>query len=234
MAVRLVRWLHAGRVTAGEDGSFPNTAVRYVHDGAWADRARVTIGRGGGGPLGAAYRRLGEAVAARRAAENRAFALGAAQWCGDPAGRRHDVVGVEDVIGRVLVPAAASCRLLLVVLDGMSWAVCHELLEDVRGDGWAEVTPDGFGPDPPPVVAAVPSVTAHSRTSLLSGRLETGDRAAERRNFTEHPGLTAAGDRRHPPALFHKGELTDGARGPVSDTVRRPYSIRRSRWWGSS
>ena len=220
MAVRLVRWLHAGRRTAEVDNSFPNTAVRYVHDGAWADRARVPLARGGGGLLGAAYRQLGEAVAARRATENLAFAERAAQWCGDPAGRRHDVVGVEDVLDRVLAPAARNARLLLIVLDGMSWAVSHELLEDLRDDGWEEVTPEGFGPDPPPVIAAVPSVTAHSRTGLLSGRLETGDGPTEKRNFAEHPALAAAGDRRRPPVLFHKGELTDGSRGPVADGVR--------------
>src|SRR5262245_12550206 len=30
-----------------------------------------------------------------------------------------------------------------IVLDGMSWAVCHELLNDFRQEHWFEATPDG-------------------------------------------------------------------------------------------
>ncbi|MGO9462827.1 MAG: BREX-2 system phosphatase PglZ, partial [Isosphaeraceae bacterium] len=72
----------------------------------------------------------------------------------------------------------------------------------------------------PPVIATVPSETKYSRTSLLSGKLQTGDAATERRCFAEHPALIQCSDRRNPPVLFHKKDITQGSRGGVSDELR--------------
>ena len=36
----------------------------------------------------------------------------------------------------------AGNRVLLIVLDGMSWAVCHELLDDIRQEHWFLATLD--------------------------------------------------------------------------------------------
>jgi hypothetical protein len=133
-----------------------------------------------------------------------------------------DVLGVEDVLAQVVAKiAGADNRVLLVVLDGMSWAVCHELLEDVRRDHWFEATPDEAAAPPRPVIAAIPSVASFSRTSLLSGRLERGDAAVEKRNFEAHPALKQCCDKRYPPVLFHKKDVSEGTRGVVGDDLSR-------------
>lgn len=70
----------------------------------------------------------------------------------------------------------------------------------------------------PLVVAAVPTVTAVSRASLLSGRLASGDQEVERAAFPEHPALRAASPGA-PPRLFHKRDL-GVAQGRIAPQVR--------------
>src|SRR5690606_24619667 len=107
----------------------------------------------------------------------------------------------------------------LVVLDGMSWAVCHELLEDIRQDHWFESTLDESCAPPAPVIATVPSVTSFSRSSLLSGALTKGDQNLERKNFAGNKTLAEVCDKRYPPVLFHKKDITEGNRGAISDDL---------------
>ena len=97
----------------------------------------------------------------------------------------------------------------------MSWAVCHELLTDIRQEHWFEGTLDESSVIPSPVIATVPSVTQYSRTTLLSGVLTKGDAAVEKRNFEAHPALRQVCDKKYPPVLFHKKEVTEGSRGMI-------------------
>ena len=81
-----------------------------------------------------------------------------------------DVCGVEDVLPQVVAKVVeAGNRVLLIVLDGMSWAVCHELLDDIRQEHWFEATLDESSMPPHPVIATVPSVTHFSRASSAVG-----------------------------------------------------------------
>jgi len=86
---------------------------------------------------------------------------------------------------------------LLVVLDGMSWAVCQELLEDVRAEHWFEATLDEASIPPHPVIATLPSETRFSRASLLSGALVRGDSTLERKNFEASVALRQVCDKRY-------------------------------------
>jgi hypothetical protein len=132
------------------------------------------------------------------------------------------VCGVEDVLAQVVAKIAeAHNNVLLLVLDGMSWAVCHELLNDIRQDHWFEATLDSSSLTPAPVIATVPSITSYSRASLLSGHLTKGDAAVEKRNFEANPAMWQVCDRRNPPLLFHKKEVTEGARGVVGEELTR-------------
>lgn len=179
----------------------------------------ILAGRGisggeAGAALAAAYRVLEGAAHRVRATFDRAFADALA------AGDLPGTLPVEGVLDTAVVPAVGvGHRVLLVVLDGLSWAVANELLPDLRRQGWQEQTRLPSGDRPPPLLAAVPGVTEFSRAGLLCGRLTRGD-AAEWAGFTAHPGLAAACDRKHPPVLFHKATATDGARGALSDDVR--------------
>ncbi len=219
MALRLVRWLAQPIPPAT---SFAEMVNAYRKELAFVDWARESICRGEDvAGLSKAYQRLDQVVLARRQEFNHAFARSLADWT-SVGSTVKDICGVEDVLSQVVAKVAeADNRVLLIVLDGMSWAVCHELLEDIRRDHWFEATPDESSSPPVPVIAAVPSVTSYSRTSLLSGKLEKGDASVEKRNFEAHPSLKQCCDKRHPPVLFHKKEVSEGARGAVGDDISR-------------
>jgi hypothetical protein len=91
-----------------------------------------------------------------------------------------------------------------LLLDGLSWAVAHELLRDLRRQGWQEQT-----------------------------WLPSGDAAAERAGFAAHPGRATACDRKHPPVVFHKAAVA-AAGGSCTTTGARLRSPRRPvqwEWW---
>ena len=158
-------------------------------------------------------------MAARRAAFNRAFGVALADWTrsgSDPGA----VLRVEDVLARAVANVLdAKVPVLLVVLDGMSWPVAHELLADLRRLHWVEASLPGSTVPPPPVIAAIPSVTEFSRTSLLAGMAIRGKQDDERRLFPVVPALLSRCERNFPPLLFHKGQLTEGSRGAPARPV---------------
>jgi hypothetical protein len=168
-----------------------------------------------------AYQKLDQAVLARREAFNRAFAKGLANWT-SVGSKFLGILGVEDVLTQVVAKIVEANNLvLLVVLDGMSWAVCHELLADIRQEHWFEGTLYESSVVPSPVIATVPSVTQYSRATLLSGALTKGDAGVEKRNFEAQPALRQVCDKKHPPVLFHKKEVTEGSRGVVAEDLSK-------------
>jgi len=219
MAVRLLRWL-AHPTEKGE--SFGEQSTIYVKELAFADWAREAICRGDDIPeLTDAYIALDGAVAKGQRSYAESFAKGLADWS-SVGSTSIGVIGVEHVLEIVVAKVVAQKnKALLIVLDGMSWAVCHELLEDVRQDHWYESTLDENAAIPNPVIATVPSETRFSRTSLLSGELTEGDSGTEARNFKQHAALVANSDKRKLPVLYHKKDITAGSRGSVSEQVSK-------------
>ena len=217
MTVRLVRWLARPLPSLN---SFSESALVYRKELSFVDWARESICRGDEiAGLSKAYQQLDEAVLEHREGFNKQFAKSLADWT-SVGSDSPEVMTVEDVIPKVVFKVAeAGNRVLLIVLDGMSWAVCHELLEDIRQDHWFLATLDASATPPQPVIATIPSVTHVSRASLLSGKLESGDAANEKRNFESNPHLEHVCDKKNPPVLFHKKEVTHGARGAVGDEL---------------
>jgi hypothetical protein len=227
MALRLARWLRTpGDVT----GSFARLARLYAEEVAFVDWARDSLAGGDDLPeLGEAFGRIGRAAAARRAGFSRAFAGALADWTAsgsDPG----PVLRVEDVAARAVGAVLESkMPVLLIVMDGMSWPVARELLADLRRQHhWVEAVLSGTGRPPPPVIAAIPSVTEVSRMSLLAGYLHRGDQGVEKRLFPANPGFSRV-ERNHPPLIFHKGQLTMGARGALDAAVARAIAEPRNR-----
>src|SRR5262249_7048488 len=150
-----------------------------------------------------AFARIGRRADDRRASFSRAFAMALADWTrsgSDPG----EVLRVEDVAAQAAAPVLGErLPVLLIVLDGLSWPVARELLADLRRLHWAEAILPGRGGPPPPVVAAIPSVTELSRTSLLAGFLHRGKQDDERRLFPANPALLARCERNFPPLIFH-------------------------------
>lgn len=222
MACRL-----AGRVRDGvtESRSFVEAAGRYAADGGYADWARSRVWDGDSLPaVSEAYRGVSDRVAEARDQENRRFGALLAEWTA--LGSSSDaVIPIEDVLSRVLVPLAEQVPVLLLVADGMSVAVFQELLVDLVAQGWTELG-DGDPPMRRPVIAALPTTTTVSRTSLLCGALRRGTSQMERDGFRTHPGLVAASRSGFPPVLFHKGDLIDtggvGLAAAVQEEIARP------------
>jgi hypothetical protein len=219
MALRLLRWLSSAEPMPT---SFSELADEYRRELAFVDWARESICRGEDVPLlTQAYQQLDKAVTERREKFNRRFAQELANWTstGSTSG---GLLGVEHVLENVVAKICeASNSVLLIVLDGMSWAVCQELLEDVRAEHWFEATLDEASIPPNPVIATLPSVTEYSRASLLSGSLVRGDCTLEQKNFEASTVLRQVCDKKYPPQLFHKKEATEGARGVVGDDLSR-------------
>jgi hypothetical protein len=215
MALRLARWL---ALEAAAPQELRAAAASHATGHSYADWARSVLRQGAGEPeLDGALRRLVAAADERRETQEERFATLLAAWARHAAGE-DALLGVEHVIERVLGPLARQRPVLLIVLDGMSHRVADELLDDLLHDGWTELRRSGQ-PERALVVSALPSVTALSRTSLLSGTLARGLAADETTAFAAHPALVAAGVRAGAPRLFHKGAITD-PRGGLTEELR--------------
>jgi hypothetical protein len=222
MALRLTRWLLA-RKTQTPD-SFAEMARQYADEISFVDWARYSLYPGESiSGLSQAYARLLETVSAKREDLNRRFAEALVQW--SPS-TESEVIPIEQVLREVVAPAATLQPTLLIVLDGMSFAVFRELAADLVKHGWAMADLD----EKPRIrlaTAALPTITEHSRSALLCGRI--GADVSEPVGFAANEELAGACSRSHPPRLFLKGELVDVSEGGLSREVREEIGSPRRR-----
>lgn len=213
MAVRIHRWL----ASSLPDVTSIAAAVRHqIAEWAWVDRALTTlwVGEAGGDPAVAeAYRALYEAARDRRDRLDEQFAARLANWV--PRASSNDTGGcllIEDVLDTIVRPVAGRRAPLIVVLDGMSTAICTEFGEQATARGWREASPRQG--ERVAAVTVIPSVTRAGRASLLSGVPSVGDQPVERNGFT-------AFWRKHrrTAALFHKNDLAGHAGHRLADEL---------------
>ncbi|MFF8102842.1 BREX-2 system phosphatase PglZ [Streptomyces sp. NPDC016640] len=205
MGQRLARWLATD--PAADAPTVADAIQRHMTETGWTDLALEHI-EAGGDPdpvLKAAYDSLGARVRDRRRQIDASFARSLAFWtqAGTQPG---SMLTVETFLDRVVGPIVRrgeERRVLLLVLDGMSAAIANELGEELRRS-WAEFDPlpEGGTPYRRAMAAALPTVTAVSRTSLFAGTLRKGTQADEKRLF---PVLKLWGGA--PAAVFHKDDL---------------------------
>lgn len=212
MAVRAVRWLH----TAPTDGSsFGATAKRYAVDGSWIDIAWRALWEGDTEiTTSAAFVKLTALLADRQRAEYRQFAQTLPGT--DPSCELDgiEVIPVERILERVVVPLSRHLGVLLVVLDGYALPVHHQVMEGLVAQGWSPIVPSGVQGQVG--VAMLPTVTHVSRASLLGGAPTIGQMDAELRAFRSAPALAQV----QPPAsLFHQRDLGGGAGQALSNAV---------------
>ena len=221
MAERLVRRLQIEASNPASD--LADAASSFVEDGAWVDRAREAVSHGETTQsLSEAYGTLLEQIDERREERDRSFAEALAAWSAVKPSGADGLLPIERVLDDVIVPLARETPLLMLVLDGWSHPEAMRIEEDLRREGWLGHRPAGR--DRPVVVSALPSVTAVSRTSLLSGRLCVGTQADERRHWKEHEGLREVSRKSEAP-LFHRRDLatTEGRIAPrVRDAIVDP------------
>ena len=219
MALRLAGWLAARRRNhATSHGSFGEVARAYRFEGGFVDRARTRLWDGDSSPvLAEAYAGLARQADEARQQENRAFGKLLTGWPGSVSQDR-SLLGVEAVLDRCIVPLARVHPVLLLVIDAMSMAVFRELERDLTWHGWVELVSEET-PRRPVVIAALPTVTEVSRTTLLCGTITSGNSANEKGGFSAHAGLRSASTPAAPPVLFHKGDLREAGAAGVSPRV---------------
>ncbi|MBL0195988.1 MAG: BREX-2 system phosphatase PglZ [Myxococcales bacterium] len=184
MAARLSAWLLARRVRPplAEHGTPWQPAIelarRYAEEGGFLDWARQSLRgmRGASEPLMAAVRQLYGAVDAVARADDQRFAKAYVSWveAGKPS---NEVLPIEHVTKRVVaqfLKGGEHRRLLLVLMDGMSYAAAVQVLQRLREQRrWSPIawrTPGWNGQLPiPPVLAAAPTLTEVSRAALFAG-----------------------------------------------------------------
>ncbi|MFI7609387.1 BREX-2 system phosphatase PglZ [Micromonospora sp. NPDC049366] len=205
MAQRLVRWL--GTSVAPPE-SVADGIDRQIAEWGWADLAlnHVWAGEDAHPQLQQAFREIHERAQQRRRDLDEAFSARLAA-CATP-GPGHDggLLTVENLLPRVIDPLVRAARpVLLVVLDGMSAAVAVQLADELAPH-WVEYDPlAGSGPARRRgIAAALPTLTAVSRTSLFAGALRAGTQTHERQMFDK--GRWGRGSR-----IFHKGPARGGA-----------------------
>ncbi len=222
MARRLARWLLSPMASGA---SLPDSVEWQADQGAYVDWARFRL-LGGDEltDLSDAYAACRQAAIARRNAFAKPFAQALGQWNAQTPADSGRVVPLEHVLERVVAPIAAAQPTLLLVMDGLSNSIFRELFARAASHGWTELVPTLQG-KPFVGVAAIPTITEVSRSSLLCGRLSTGAQAQEKLGFAAHPALMALSRAEFAPRVFHKGDLTDG--GNLAPEVRAAISNQR-------
>ncbi|MDP1649161.1 MAG: BREX-2 system phosphatase PglZ [Rubrivivax sp.] len=228
MARRLARWLMCPAPPATTVAS---AAGWQADEGAFVDWARFRL-LGGDEltELDRAYDAVRTAVIARRNAFDQPFSQALLQWNGQTPSADGRIVPIESVLDRVVGPIAANHPVMLLVMDGLSTSIYRELFSRIGSLGWTEMVP-AEAEHPLIGVAALPTVTEVSRTSLLCGRLTLGAAAQEKTGFAGHATLLAHSRTDVPPRLFHKGDLADSTnlspevRATIASTHQRVVGV---------
>ncbi|MDE8345039.1 MAG: BREX-2 system phosphatase PglZ [Acidocella sp.] len=229
MAIRLARWLadqNAGDHAAAF--SLQASARGYAGDGGFVDWSRQVL-RGGepNKDLAAAYVHLVDRVTELREGENLKFGQAVADQhaAGDISS---GLIPVEQILDEVVAKAMAKQPVLLLLVDGMSWAVFRELVSDIKSHNWIEL---GFAPGPSRMIGitALPSVTEVCRTSLLCGSLKRGQAFDEVHGFAAHRALTQLSQPGYLPKLFHKAALEGDEDSSLAGDIREALAEKKQR-----
>jgi hypothetical protein len=230
MAIRLVRWLgeSSGRIRE-QVGSLVECVQEHLQESGFVDWARLALRRGDSVRiLSEAYARLFDRVSGIREEQAKEFAERLRLWTAEDHSS-DEIVPVERVIEDLVGPLAAHHPILFVVIDGMSVAVCRELLSEIVGHEWLPLNREGRRCTLSAGLAALPSVTEVSRTSLFCGVLKQGVSADEQAGFAAHPALKAACRGGPPPILFHKPMLRGDDDAILSSDVRAEIAAPKRR-----
>ena len=225
MAIRLVRWLRCKQEAPPPlFESLVQAAHNHTQEGGFVDWARLTLGRGDSvRALSEAYARLFEQVTSVREVQSRRFAELLADWTKSDH-QSDSICPVERVLQDVVSPLATHEPVLFIVIDGMSTAVCRELLSGIMGHEWVPLNRVGSVGQLGTGLAAIPSVTEVSRTSLLCGELQQGSSSDEQAGFQAHPALKTASRGGLSPILFHKPSLRGADDAILAGEVRSEIS----------
>ncbi|MGB8021382.1 MAG: BREX-2 system phosphatase PglZ, partial [Candidatus Nanopelagicales bacterium] len=207
MAVRLVRWL-ASAASAGP-GTLGEALTRQMADDGWVDRAVADVWSGSTHAQSAkAYQSLCDRVLGVRREHDGQFAALLVDVTGhemlDPG-----LLPVEQVLVAAIEPLSRVAPVLMIVIDGMSTGVAVAVADGISRLAWTEHVPAGGTGTRGTLLAALPTMTRFSRTSLLCGGLREGTQVEEKREFARLTGSR----------VFHKDDLRAPAGSAVNPEV---------------
>ncbi len=207
-------------------------AEGFAREGGFVDLARSRV-RGGDDALDAAIGQVVNVVDAHRDDMDRRFVKALALWNDDRRAGR--VLPIEDALSEIAVSFLKDGdrrRLLILLMDGMSWASAAELILDVSAVGYSPLRWQPSKAQPGsvlPMIAALPTMTEVSRAALFAGKLvQPGEALSTLRDperlrdhkgfvkaFGEGPTLLLRTD-----AESQTGHLTEAARKLVASSDR--------------
>lgn len=219
MAMRLCRWLSQVSSSTPPVG-FVQSCHHYTEELCFVDWARYVLYHGHSNEdLNGACEELVATVTELRERFNQSFGNALSEWTA--AGSSSPDVGlIESVLSDRVAPLAKFDRVLMVVLDGLSFPIYRQIAGALVLENWAEAVPSGQNKSTP-VIAGLPTVTEWSRRLLLSGRTDIAPGADEAAAFRDAPAFQGIVKANHPPLLFLKNALTDQGGRSVSDAVRK-------------
>ena len=224
MALRLIRWLSHVQSQDAAPQSLDDAVSYQLSEGGFVDWARLTLRAGDPvRQLSEAYTQLFERVTAVREEQSKRFAELLKDWTA-AGSTGESPVCVEKILEKVVAPLAAHVPVLVVVIDGMSMAVCRELVSDISRFDWVTLCPEGHSSMATVGLATIPSITEVSRASLLCGQLQKGHSGDERSGFESHAALLKHCRSDSPPVLFHKASLQEGDDAVLANEVRKAIS----------
>ncbi|HEY8546307.1 MAG TPA: BREX-2 system phosphatase PglZ, partial [Acidimicrobiales bacterium] len=141
-AAAAVRLLRRGTNPVAPPTTFAAAAEAYARDWAFVDEALRLLREGDSLPeLSAAYARLSDAIATERTAAGATFTTLLAEWSAAEPVPDPRIVPLEHLLDEIVAPVATAAPVLLVVCDGMSLPVAHELIRDLIDERWAPASP---------------------------------------------------------------------------------------------
>jgi PglZ domain len=226
MALRLARWLVDAHTNAPAPAKSLNDAVLYeLQQGGFLDWARFKLHHGSyHRSLAKALKALFDTVQAFREKQAKRFADLVQSWT-ELGGKTNIFTPVEDILAKIIVPLVDRSRVLLIVMDGMGTSACNELIMNItQSTNWNRMVPEDYPASFMAGLATIPSITKVSRTSLLCGKLKSGNKNDEVKGFSSHPQLAKCCQSGMPPVLFHKDSLRNTANEILGDEVRKTVS----------
>jgi hypothetical protein len=225
MVLRLSRWLTRTKKYKSKPPKSMEEAIAFhQNEGGYLDWARLTLRTGDPlSKLSEACIQLFQTVTLVREEQSKHFATLLQEWTVTET-KREAVLHVEQVLDTVIAPIAKQSPILLIVMDGMDMAVCHELVANIQNNGWTLICSEYSSFPILTALAVIPSITEVSRTSLLCGQLQKGTAKDEQKGFSTHPVLVKCSRKGFPPILFHKAVLQDAYDTALSNEVREAIS----------
>lgn len=230
-AARLAFWLatHASTLLEPQDeedsdtrGDLQQMAQAYIEDRSFVDSLRESLTETDPGAIAVGcVRKIIDRALEVSDTLNQDFAELLSERLRDGDGTHiSGTLSMHRVFESAIEPIARNHKVLLVVLDGMSWAVARAILQEKHLQHWNAWVP-GDDEAKKPLLATIPSVTTYSRTSLLTGKLQSGTQDDEKKTFGE--ALRDSGAIKHAThaSLFHKAEVDQtGNRAMLGDEVK--------------